>query len=329
MDVVTPKVVVDIMSVEYKQELEVLSQGCPTANILDKEKKPRRHENQAVHVISQIYNASHPVKRYENERALKQNLLNPTVAAVHILAQYVEDYHYARRVAATVNATHKVIMGVHLDRRLNYSDAFGYANTHLPGRYVSIQHADTFLDESIDDAYFFDLFLEQPRTALAMSRHEDPGCELHPGNHYNWAKNKPTSYCHTYHKGYSHDAFIFKAPIENLRLDYLNFMPNHLGAENVVVFELLVAANLTVYNLCKRYHLMHVDCNRGLIQKGRVFTTAEHRVSVGPYLPANYQRFATAFPECRNTLIFKGFSPAIEREAGRAYFHERINGTNK
>lgn len=123
---------------------------------------------------------------------------------------------------------------------------------------------------------------------------------------------------------------MFKAPIETIRLDYLNFMPNHLGAENVVVFELTVAANLTVYNLCKRYNIMHVDCNRGLIQGGKMFTSANERINVGGYPPATYQRSASAYPTtCRNTMAFEGLLPKNQFEliGGREYFHRFINGT--
>lgn len=317
---------IDEIPEDYRQEIEELQQGCPAANILNKEeRKPRRHGLQVVHVISQVYNASHPVKRYENERALTQNLINPVVAAVHVLPEYEEDYQYARRVASTVNRTHKVVRGVRLGRRLNYSDAFEYANTHLAGKYVSIQHVDIFLDQSVDDAYFFDLFLDQPNTTLAMSRHDDPDCERQPGNHYGWTNKKVRHYCYGYQGPFSHDAFIFKAPLPQIRLAYLNFLPNHLGAENVVIFELLVAANLTVYNLCRKYRVMHVDCNRGLIQRGKEFSSAGERINVLPFAPARYQRWGSAYPnQCRNTVHFHGLKKigGFEAEAGRAYWQE-------
>lgn len=301
-------------------------------NIIEKEKRPRRDTGrQVIHIISQVYNASHPAKRYENERALIQNVLNPVVAAVHVLPERVEDYHYARRVAAAANASHKVVMGISLDRRMNYTDAFRYANEHLAGRYVSIQHADVFLDPiTVDDAYLFDAFLDRPDTALAMSRHEDPGCVLAPGDHHDWSQRKPASFCYKYRGPYSHDAFLFRAPIPNIRFEYLNFLPNHLGAENVVLFELLIGANMTVYNPCQRYRIMHVDCNRGLIQGGVKFTTAGPRINHKPFHPATYQRFASAYPtSCRNTVGRRGLHPKslMELEEGREHFQRIINGT--
>lgn len=282
----------------YKyQDLANISQGCLSENVRNLVPRPRQPHHE-LHIVSQYYSARHPAQKYEVDRALTRNLANPAVAAIHILPESEEDFREARRLAATMGAEAKVVMGTPILRRMNYSDAFEYADRVLSGKYVTIQHADIYLDEeAYDDADFFELFLDRNRTALPVTRQNDPGCKVYGGYAGDDDDDiqEQTDQCIGKYRG-SHDAFMFKAPA-GLRNDYINYLPNHRGAENVLVSE-FIEVGFQVFNTCRKYPIYHVDCNREILHPNGHVASTLPRINREPWPPAWYVRSAKVSPDC-------------------------------
>ena len=58
----------------------------------------------------------------------------------------------------------------------------------------------------------------------------------------------------------SHDAFVFAAPIAKRIPPKLSFTQNHLGAENVVIWEFKNTKGYVVRNPCRVVRAMHLHC---------------------------------------------------------------------
>jgi hypothetical protein len=119
---------------------------------------------------------------------------------------------------------------------------------------------------------------------------------LSGGDHHGRNESSGRDMCEG--SGNSVDAFVFRAPLP-VRLDYINYLPNHLGAENVLMSELAVEREYNLYNPCDRYRIYHVNCNRGMIQQGKTYTSGLGWINKEPYPPATYQRHVGVSPKCR------------------------------
>ena len=154
-----------------------------------------------------------------------------------------------------------------LGRRMRYRDAFQYASNNLLHTNVMIMNADCYVDKGFER---LNESILNSKTMYALTRHVTP-------------ENKRL--CHaqdfcgptaTYFG--SHDAFLFRllVPLPSQLLDSIDFRPNMMGIEQVLIFHFRKYVKFDVKNPCKILHVVHHHCSNvrnqteRLIQGSRV-----------------------------------------------------------
>eukprot|EP00758_Cryptobia_borreli_P003653 Tbor_TRINITY_DN3893_c0_g1::TRINITY_DN3893_c0_g1_i1::g.5629::m.5629 len=138
-----------------------------------------------------------------------------------------------------------------------YSDLFEYANRYLKGQIVMVCNADIFVKDpwfQFEDIkkVFLKSEADEKKLVLGLTRYEnDHTMEAPLIDDYQG----------------SHDAFVFKSPIQaspkgvcNASCPFLNGVKhrqNCYKAENIVIHELIHTCNATVVNPCKDVRIFH------------------------------------------------------------------------
>mmetsp|Transcript_49769 Transcript_49769/g.125099 ORF Transcript_49769/g.125099 Transcript_49769/m.125099 type:complete len:356 (-) Transcript_49769:199-1266(-) len=194
-----------------------------------------------LHLVVQYYLDPNPQRRRELNTCFYQNLLNPLVEAVHLLAETQADVKAAQELALRAGAKDKLVVDL-VGRPLNYSDAFTYTNTKLAGKVAMVTSADIRIAHGFEE-----LSPNIPANmVLAPSRYGLPEEKC----------GYPDRQCDKYQG--SHDTFIFVPPLP-VDMARINFRTTHVGAENALLYELIQAGN-TATNPCLTLILHHMDC---------------------------------------------------------------------
>lgn len=189
-----------------------------------------------IHLIVQYYHAATPERQKEIDTCLRQNLLNPHIAVVHLLTEEQFDlsgFPCPEKICQTV-------IGI----RLTYEQAFHYANEWSTKPVIWIlANADIYFDDTLRFLHDADL----TNTVFALTRHD---VQL-DGR----IKPVPREYAHG-----CQDAWVFTTP---LLLDGMNtkFYLGIPGCDNRIVYELILAGYI-VLNPSLTITARHLDLCR-------------------------------------------------------------------
>ena len=140
-----------------------------------------------------------------------------------------------------------------LGRRMRYKDAFQYASNNLLLRNVMIMNADCYVDKGFEQ---LDESILNRKTMYALTRHETPE---------NVRLCNATDFCgpRALYIG-SHDAFLFRLlePLPSQLLDSIDYRPNMLGIEQVLIFNFHKYAQFNTKNPCKILYIVHHHCSK-------------------------------------------------------------------
>ena len=207
-------------------------------------------------LITQYY-LSHSKKRQaELDLCLEKNLANPHLETLHLLNEkpYTLDRLRHKKI-------HQHIIG----HRLNYHDAFRYANSFLPGKLCILSNADIFFDASI--AQCSHLTFENHLFALLRYEYD----------------SRSTPYLFG-PRNDSQDSWIFSPPIRtSLNFDFPLGQP---GCDNKLIY-LLKQINYAVFNPChsiKSFHLHQsaIRTNAKYIKKFLFWKTNNTKLKLVP-----------------------------------------------
>ena len=139
-----------------------------------------------------------------------------------------------------------------LGRRMRYRDAFQYASNNLLRRNVMIMNADCYVDKGFEQ---LNVTILNNKTMYALTRHETPE-NIRLCNARDFCG--PTA---TYHG--SHDAFLFRllVPLPSQLLESIDYRPNIMGIEQVLIFQFKKCVQFKVKNPCKILHVVHHHCS--------------------------------------------------------------------
>lgn len=206
-----------------------------------------------VHLVYQYYcvqprtslTAAQAQRRQgEYQVCLQRNAAHAHVAVVHLLVETDDDAAEVQKVQQTLDAAAAAkIRIVRLGKRMHYSDAFAFANEHLPGHVVVVMNADIWLDAGVDRVLAQRDVLFRDGSVLSLTRHEPTQCA------YKQAAKRAAPVhesvpcgCPFMRANYyigSHDSFWFIPPLSAAVVQKVNHRQNVWGSEHVVICALL------------------------------------------------------------------------------------------
>ena len=140
-----------------------------------------------------------------------------------------------------------------LGRRMRYKDAFQYASDNLLLTNVMIINADCYVDKGFEQ---LDESILNRKTMYALTRHEPPENKL---------LCKANDFCGPGAAYFgSHDAFLFRLlePLPSQLLESIDYRPNILGIEQVLIFNFHKYAQFNTKNPCKILYIVHHHCSK-------------------------------------------------------------------
>ena len=145
-------------------------------------------------------------------------------------------------------------------RRMRYRDAFQYASNNLLHRNVMIMNADCYVDKGFER---LDESILSKKTMYALTRHETPE-NVRLCNARDFCGPRAT------YIG-SHDAFLFRllVPLPSQLLDSIDYRPNIVGIERVLIFNFQKYGRFEMKNPCKILHIVHHHCSRARNKEDR------------------------------------------------------------
>ena len=152
-----------------------------------------------------------------------------------------------------------------LGRRMRYKDAFEYASKNLLHKNVLVMNADCYVDKGFEH---LDERILSKKTMYALTRHESPESVHNCG---------VTDFCGPKSKYIgSHDAFLFRplVPVPSRIMDSLDYRPNIVGIERLLMLNFRRYGNFTIKNPCKILHIVHHHCS-GLRDKKERFVKGQ------------------------------------------------------
>lgn len=139
-----------------------------------------------------------------------------------------------------------------LGRRMRYKDAFGYASNVLLQKNTIIMNGDCYIDKGFE---LLDERILNNKTMYALTRHETP-------ENVRYCDQKDFCGPKSTYIG-SHDAWLFrlKAPFSENFLNQVDYLPNMMGIEQVLIYNLRKHEGFTLRNPCKLLHIVHYHCS--------------------------------------------------------------------
>jgi hypothetical protein len=232
---------------------------------------PNCVKNEWLHIITQTYHAQSPNRQQELVETLRSYLLHPVVHSVHLFVD--RPYDLKKSLAGLAPEFLNKVRMINTNRQMTYKDAFEYASVHLVDAICMVINSDVMLGSGFEQMSI-ENFKDLRPYVLALSRLSVPQCM------------NERNYCIDYIG--SHDGFMFVPPIPRSITKHLDFTQNHWGAENVVMFELMKAFNIS--NPCELLHIHHHHCSlqRQWMKRNNTRINLNGRTAlVGPskYLP--------------------------------------------
>jgi hypothetical protein len=255
---VTTEVLTILPSKNSNRTLASLYGKCTNATL-----ERRQKINYGIHIIMTFYKGSYRKDRFrELLVALRKNLRNPYVTAVHTLWEDRDPILY-------VNSTEleKKLVRVQFGVQPTYKDLFDYANLRLGRGAVGIVlNSDIYIDESLG---CIQPTSPKKKSFNATKQHLVYALSRHPSN----PCAGRSDYCEDYTG--SHDAFIFALPLPPNFSRRLDFTQNNIAAENVVIWEFKRLEGYLVKNPCHTVKIYHLHCtnerhySKGAISRGK------------------------------------------------------------
>jgi hypothetical protein len=219
-----------------------------------------------IHIITTFYKGDYRHARFmEIVTCLKRNLRNKFVTAVHTLWEDKDPIDFIPE--PTLRAK---LIRVNYGTQPTYKDLFDYAQLTLGrGAVAIVTNSDIYFDESLrcvvpvtPDRRAYNA--TRQHLVYALSRHPSPPCA---SRH---------DMCDEYIG--SHDAFIFALPLAKRIAPRLDFTQNHIGAENVVIWELKYSRGYIVRNPCHVVRAMHLHCTSERHYHGVTISRGRYRI---------------------------------------------------
>jgi len=164
-------------------------------------------------------------RQKEYTYCLKKNLEYDKINKIHILLEDDNDYEELKLEGIDIN--NDKLNLVHFNKRMNYKDAFEYANNFLKDKIVVILHTDIYLEEGFEKITKENL--KNNMYALARTNNVD-GKNTGRGIHIKKIPNKPGKHCCTF------DGWCFLSPTPKEILQDLNYPQNTWGGENKLIY---------------------------------------------------------------------------------------------
>ena len=136
---------------------------------------------------------------------------------------------------------------------MRYKDAFQYASSNLIRTNVMIMNADCYVDKGFER---LDESILNRKTMYALTRHETPeNVRLCNGRDFCGPRATYIG---------SHDAFLFRllVPLPSRLLDSIDYRPNIVGIERVLIFNFQKYGRFEIKNPCKILYIVHHHCSR-------------------------------------------------------------------
>lgn len=136
---------------------------------------------------------------------------------------------------------------------MRYKDAFQYASNHLLHRNVMVMNADCYVDKGFDK---LDESILTNKTMYALTRHETPeNVRLCNARDFCGSRAEYIG---------SHDAFLFRLlePVPSQLLNRIDYRPNIVGIERVLIFNFQKYGGFRIKNPCRILHIVHNHCSR-------------------------------------------------------------------
>lgn len=190
--------------------------------------------------------------RYKHERLflILCIMCSFQIQAIHILCETSQDHLFVK--ALNLNMDWKLVFYV-LGHRMTYKDAFQYASLNLLGKSTMIMNADNYVHAGFE---YLDANILSNKTMYTLTRHEIPK---------NGTQCNIKDFCGPKARYIgSHDAWVFRllAPVPDKVLRKINYRPNFLGIEQVLMFHLRTSGGFTIRNPCKILHIVHQHCSQ-------------------------------------------------------------------
>jgi hypothetical protein len=223
----------------------------------------REKINYGVHIIMSFYKGTYKKDRFQEIlMSLKRNLKNPYVTAVHTLWEDRDPIIYVNN-----SVLEKKLIRVQFGVQPTYKDFFDYANLRLGrGAIGIVTNSDIYFDETVECVT---PVTPEKKAFNATKQHLVYALSRHPSN--------PCVGRADYCEGYtgSHDSFVFALPLPYRFSSRVDFTQNHIGAENVIIWEFRRLEGYVVRNPCHTIKCYHVHCTNerhykmGTISRGK------------------------------------------------------------
>lgn len=162
-------------------------------------------------------------RQEEYSYCLRKNLEYTGIRKIHVLIENDEDIVEMKEQGFDLEHTK---LNIHmLGKRMNYRDAFHYANTFLDGRVVIVLHTDIYLTGGFDR--ITTEHLHKKMYALARTNNVDGKCT---GRGIRTQIIDGKVYCGTF------DGFAFTTPLPDKILELSDHVQNVWGAENKLLY---------------------------------------------------------------------------------------------
>jgi len=186
-----------------------------------------------MELITSFYSSKNEDRNLELEKTLMKNIESVFIQRIHLFV----DNDASRHKLNDKFCSDKIVI-VRIGPQPLYADMFIYANTLPPGTLCIISNSDIWI-KSIENVSLLSYLQQKEALMYAITRYEhDMTCPL----------------IDTY-RG-SHDAFIFKLPINESIIKHIKFPQNVWGSENVLLYE-VNKLKYTILNPCKQIQIVH------------------------------------------------------------------------
>lgn len=234
--------------------------------------------NSGIHLITTFFKGTYHKQRInELVEALRRNIKNPYIEAVHVLWEKENPRHDLMQTNVASLLDRKLVT-MKVPSQPTYFRLLGYANAALErGSIGIVANSDIFFDETLKKLRFASPRNDSTwRSAMALSRTRAADCGT--GADWNGVKDLCTTYIG------SHDAFVFAPPVPDFVLKNSRHTQNNFGAENLIVFGFLWARGFRehISNPCKRIRAVHLHCSSERHYVVGKFISGSHHGKIRP-----------------------------------------------
>ena len=219
-----------------------------------------------IDLIVQFYKVSYNGCSPEQNRArqneitgcFKANLKHSAVRKIHFLYEKIEDVQFLKDEGVDIDDERIVLYD--LGSRLRYSDVFRYANSRLKDHVCVYLHSDMVLErgfELLGTDYKDDV-------VYALTSHNPDRCNRNFVCHCTRQFSTSRGWY-----GVTYDGFVFKSGINEKIYEMTDYLMNHFGAENLLIYSLKTLGYrvLSPNNILMAYHFHRV----------KVFNNTQHK----------------------------------------------------